>query len=49
MVHGCCSYGVAHCFLKVLGGEPLHGLATTKICLFIYSNKITKNQKSTDN
>ena len=43
MVHGCCSYWVAHCFLNVVGEEPLDGLATTKICLFIYSNKMTKN------
>ena len=43
MVHGSCSYGVAHCFLNVVGEEPLHGLATTKIRLFINSNKITKN------
>ena len=31
MVHGSCSYGVAHCFLNVVGEEPLQGLATTKI------------------
>ena len=47
MVYGCCSYGVAHCFLSVVGEELLHGLATTKRCLFSNSNKITK--KSTHN
>ena len=36
MVHGCSSYGVAHCFLNAVGEEPLHGLATTK---YINSNK----------
>ena len=43
MVHGCCRYRVAHYFLNVVGEELLHGLATTKSCLFINSNEMTKN------